>query len=684
MVENRAILRALGALLILITVLHAMRIYLEMETNSIDGAFQTYSAVSAYVRGERLGVDFQSYLGVLMPLAIVPIFVLLGQTVFAATFSAILLCCAGCYFTFLVLLRLTTRLAKDEAALWAMAATFLAIAGIRLWAFIVLPGVSLKALRFALPFFVALPTWALLQRQAANGRSPLIPPALLGVVIAIASLWSNDAGIPCLIAGIGVHAVLCLRTLDPARAAAAIATLMVSTLAAIIVILLALTHGAPGEWLHYTFVSMPADQPWLFPPWAPHERVLAIGDILHILQKPTGWTIALCGVTACVAIYRLWMRRGEAVPTAMVAFVYAATTGIGLLPQVAGHIDVGYGFGTIIPALFAPLWIVPRLGIAATQLLTSRWQAHIAFVLALIALIMIGASAHARLKRNQAYSPTIGAFTDPGEADTLAAISRARPMIARIAPDPRDRILSTYYSAVSIAAQAIPPTRYGSVIHVLGDDARADYVAKIRTTDFALVTTINPEFSDWAGWNLRASWFAIKPVVEGYEPFAKSLQHIFWKRREAPLPPASPLSCTVRALDKGIVELTITDIAGQPSPKGVWFVDASAYLSHPASLYWIATEVDASAERWLIARKQKGWYEFPSYGLPPKQRLSLMAEHVAGRPTRIRLKAIPGLSAHITGQCAATIFAPMPSVSELPTLNDRILHEALAPRLPRS
>ncbi|TZG29009.1 hypothetical protein [Sphingomonas montanisoli] len=685
MIDSRAIRYSLGATLILATILHAGRLYFEMPTNSIDGAFQTYSAVSAYARGQSLGVDFQSYLGALMPLAIVPIFLVLGKTVFASTASAAMLACAGLYFTFVVLLRLTTQLTKSDAALWAMSATFLGIAGIKLWAMMVLPGVSLKALRFALPFVVALPMWALLtksQVKAASQQLPLLPCVALGAVIAIASLWSNDAGIPCLIAATTVHATLCFRTLDRVAAITAIATVLASTVTTIVMIVMLLTHGAPADWLHYTFVSTPTDQPWFFPPWSPDERVLGITDILHILKMPTGWTIACCGATACIAGYRLLARQGEAVSTAMVAFIYAATTGIGLLPQLAGHLNVDYGFGTVVPALFAPLWLVPRLGVAATRWLMSRWRVHIACLLALLALAAIAGSVHARLKRGYAYSPTIGAYIDPREADTLATMDRAGPIIARISPDPKDRILSTYFSALSIAAQADSPTRYGSIIHVLGDDARREYVAKIRDTDFALVTTISPESSAWGGWNLRASWFAMKLVVETYEPFAKSAQHIFWKRRETPLPPPAAMSCTVRTIDDGAVELTFSDIAGKAASDGAWYVDVGVRVSHVADRYWIATEVISPAEKALVVSRKNAWVDFPSYGLPPEKQLTLMAEHATGKPTRITLKGVPGPSVKLSGQCVAMRIAPVALVGALPILNDRTLRDALTPRLP--
>ena len=51
---------------------------------SVDGAFQTWTAINAFSEGRAIGHEFQSYLGVLMPLALTP-FYLLGGASFGAS-----------------------------------------------------------------------------------------------------------------------------------------------------------------------------------------------------------------------------------------------------------------------------------------------------------------------------------------------------------------------------------------------------------------------------------------------------------------------------------------------------------------------------------------------------------------------------------------------------------------------
>ncbi len=67
--------------------------------NSIDGALQTWFAADHFARGEALGTAFQSYLGITMVLALLPVFVLGGKTLFASTLAAYTMVLAGAFAT---------------------------------------------------------------------------------------------------------------------------------------------------------------------------------------------------------------------------------------------------------------------------------------------------------------------------------------------------------------------------------------------------------------------------------------------------------------------------------------------------------------------------------------------------------------------------------------------------------
>ena len=67
--------------------------------NSIDGALQTWFAADHFARAEQLGTAFQSYLGITMVLALLPLFVAGGKTLFASTLAAYTLVLLGAFAT---------------------------------------------------------------------------------------------------------------------------------------------------------------------------------------------------------------------------------------------------------------------------------------------------------------------------------------------------------------------------------------------------------------------------------------------------------------------------------------------------------------------------------------------------------------------------------------------------------
>jgi hypothetical protein len=67
--------------------------------NSLDGALQTWFAADHFARGEQLGTAFQSYLGITMVLALLPVFVAGGKTLFASTLAAYTMVLLGAFAT---------------------------------------------------------------------------------------------------------------------------------------------------------------------------------------------------------------------------------------------------------------------------------------------------------------------------------------------------------------------------------------------------------------------------------------------------------------------------------------------------------------------------------------------------------------------------------------------------------
>lgn len=334
--------------------------------NSIDGALQTWFALDHFARGAALGTAFQSYLGITMVLALLPVFLAFGQTLFASTLAAHTLVLAGAFATVWAcawLIRPVPPRARWQAALvlaflfyyaGPMAAGAVGLA----WPATLDPGVSLRPLRGALPFFV-LPVFVVLVRRVwREGRALAGLP--LGLVAGAGLLWSNDAGMPLAIAlALGLATALWPR---PALLARTLAAFALGVMASAGAILLAVTHGAPGPWLAYNFRDVAGDQFWFFAPWERSTRILSPADLPGILAHADPLSaLSLVVLALCVAYAALQRLRLRSAPVRGSAFVVvgAAVLGTALVPQVGGHVGAEYNGITFVLGACAPLIVAP-------------------------------------------------------------------------------------------------------------------------------------------------------------------------------------------------------------------------------------------------------------------------------------------------------------------------------------
>jgi hypothetical protein len=530
------------------------------------------------------------------------------------------------------------------------------------------PGVSLRPLRGFLPFLV-LPVFVVFARQALRGRGGVVAGLSLGLVAGAGLLWSNDAGIPLVIALVlGLVMALHQRLGLLARMLASFgAGLAVSAGA----ILLAVTHGAPGPWLRYNFRDVAGDQFWFFAPWERSTRILGLGDLPNIMRHADPLSAAsLIVLTACVLWAMLQRLCSRSAPVRGSAFVFvgASVIGTALIPQIGGHVGAEYNAITFVLGASAPLIVAPaglwrRLG---TVLRRIR-PAHITALTAIAALAMIGtegarlAMSPARAERT-AYDPALGFFVTPAYAQDLAAMRKlAAAWDAERVPQDR-RLLSVYTSPLDIAAGVRSPADVGSLIHALGPEKRAAFTALLAEQKVAAVTTIAPDYSGWEGWIRRANWPFFRALHANYTPIARNNQQVLWVRTEGGSAASSPATCRVATRSPARIVLAITapgtglatvTVTRQPP----FATGRSAMLTvTEASL-----DTDESADRWA---------DFPRYGIANTARLVLIAPVAPGEPTRLTLDVLDG-SAIGAATCTAEVDAAIDLVN-LPPLSEGI------------
>lgn len=661
----RADARGWWALAGLICALRAGVLLFDHSLNSIDGALQTWFALDHFADGDQLGTAFQSYLGITMVLALLPMFFAFGQTLLASTLAANVAVVAGAFgaaCATIWLIRAVPPNARWQAAVvlifgFYYAASLAAEAiGLR-WPASFDPGVSLRPLRGFLPFFV-LPFFVVLVRRVLLGRRALPGGLALGLIAGAGLLWSNDAGIPLVLAlvlGLGTalhrHMALLVRTL---------AAFGLGVVTSAGVILLAVTHGAPGPWVRYNFRDVAGDQFWFFAPWERSTRILGPGDLPNLLRngEPLS-TASLIVLALCVAWAMLRRLRGRGAPVRTSAFIVvgASVIGTALIPQIGGHIGAEYNAITFVLGACAPLIIAPagmwrRVG-GLLRAVSPR-QVAVLTGLAAIAMAGIEAGRFASLATNSertVYDPALGFFVTPEYAADLAAMRQLAAAWDAAGIPANRRLLSVYTSPLDIAAGVESPADVGSLIHALGPDKRAAFAELVAQRQVAAVTTIAPDYSGWEGWIRRANWPFFRALHANYTPIARNDQQVLWLRADTVAPEAAAATCRVSALSRGALALDITAPAA-----GLASVAVTRQPPFATGRSAMLTVLEASPE--TAAPDQDRWTDFPRYGIANAARLDLIAPVALGTPTRLTLEVLDG-SAIGAAACTAAVLPPI-------------------------
>lgn len=657
---------ALAAVALAVVALRGGVLWHDHSLNSIDGALQTWFAAENFARWQQLGTAFQSYLGITMVLVLLPVFILFGKTLFASTLAAQAAAVAGAFATCLAcawLIRPVPPAWRWQAAMVLAFGFYCAgpmVAGVAglAWPATLDPGVSLRPLRGALPFLV-LPFFVLFVRRALRGRSGVVAGALLGAVAGLGLLWSNDAGLPLVLALSGAL-VLALHQ-HRAILARMLAGFALGTAGSAGALLLAVTHGAPGPWLQYNFRDVAGDQFWFFAPWERSTRILGVGDLPNILRHADPLAAAsLILLTACVLWAALQRLRSRSAPVRGSAFVLvgASVLGTALIPQIGGHVGAEYNGITFVLGACAPLIVWGRglLRLAGPVLRRALTPTAVTALAVLAALAMVGIEAQRLVSirastDRTAYDPALGFHVTPEYAADLNAMRRlAADWDARGIPADR-RLLSVYTSPLDIAAGVRSPAPVGSLIHALGPTRRAAFIALVAERKVAAVTTIAPDYSGWEGWITRANGPFFTALRRNYTPIARNNQQVLWVRAETSARPAAPAICVVKAAAPGRLTVTIT----APVP-GLAAVSVQRTRPFATGRGAMLTVVETSPE--TAARTQDRWADFPRYGIANAARLDLIAPALPGTPTRLTLEVLDG-SAIGAATCTAAVLTPI-------------------------
>lgn len=285
-------------------VFQSLKSAIDIPTFHLDGAFQTASGLFRLESGQAPGRDFFPYLGAGPLLLIFPFFKIAGGVLSASVFAAKFVTLTLGWIAVSVLWHLIFRPRTAIISFVGGAAVFI-VTGLvarqlnftNPFSFGFEPGNSLRPIRAAIPYIVAIASYFLISRFK-NGLKRNI---LAGILIGISLLWSNDFAIPT--AGLFVvFYFLLFYSKENSNWKKSAITLCFSAAISWALLLSLITFGHPFELIKYNLIDVATDQWWYFGPYGPSKRVFEIGQIFKLVSKENIFPLVVLLVASISAI----------------------------------------------------------------------------------------------------------------------------------------------------------------------------------------------------------------------------------------------------------------------------------------------------------------------------------------------------------------------------------------------
>lgn len=501
---------------------------------AIDGPFQLYNALRRITVGQRPGVDFQFFHGVLIPYLHYPFFRLFGGGFTQSEVTRQVLSAFLYPATILLFLKFFLR-DWTRAVAWSAIALTVSIA-LRMTSVLVAIN-SLLGIRSMLP--VLLPVVLCLDARR------WVRVALAGLTIGGSLLLGTEQGLAAIGALLIVTAVLLVRT--PARRELAIDTAAILAVGvATLVIVLTLLGGVAGmrSAIHYNFRTVPMDQYWYFgsPPNLFISSWSAIPSMLASMWRmPLVAAVGLAG--AAWFLRELW-RSGGTAPAAEVRRTYAFSVAL-----VYGLLSLASLLGIYANAYIQPLErVLVLIGavLLAEQLpvrdqrLGRRMTAGIGqtsvgvAIASILLMIVIVPSAITNTIVTVPHTITdhlLGRERPVYAGIWPATIEAGQAMVdSRRAPDGTPPTLWSTYAGLLEARNGLfqPSTDY--IIHALGPDGRAKYLDDFKRVKPRLVQTVSPLYTQYETWIEATSWDFYAELLRNYRVVGGTEWSLFWER----------------------------------------------------------------------------------------------------------------------------------------------------------
>jgi hypothetical protein len=513
-----------------------------------NGDFQSFNPVRRLFAGQRLGRDFQAYLGLAptygMLLAMVP----LGRTFTDSIAAGLLLHVTVNALSYIVLVRVaggSLTLGLCLAAL-GIAMGMAVSANQPIWLVDSIPEARffLYAMTFAensmfslRAFGPILAAVAFAGSSAWIGRRPQRPPRrimlLLGATAGPLLLWSPDSGIPSWIGFLTASLLFCRTPRSWPERLRCVGTFCVASAATSLPLLLMLTGGNPLLWAHYHFVDVAFSQRWYYQGYS--SKALTLSVLPWIWFAPG----ALVVVALLAARRRFSVGPALTVTVASVLAALMTTIGLGISYRYAFPVWRCSGILAWVALVRALAALLRPMPATARRCLLA--MGYLAVLLPASFLIVRSAHELARWRNTlgpRLHVPELGGTLESGRYDKLVAVAREIGVEAdRTGRAPEQRLFSTYATAADVIAGATQPTGHDYIIHALGEDNDRKYARTFAQLRPLNVQTLRPDRIMWEGWLQQMHWRFYRQLFREYAPSERTSEHVFWRRRDAPVEP---------------------------------------------------------------------------------------------------------------------------------------------------
>ncbi|MEH3086483.1 MAG: hypothetical protein PGN26_08115 [Xylophilus ampelinus] len=498
---------------------------LDIPMSQADGAYQTASGLFRLAASEIPGADFFPYLGTgLLYVLYLPYRIAGGDmasTVFAGYLITSITTCLGLGISAALLDSKKPLRATMYVTLISLLIVTAFFSDLPPWASSrIIPGNSLRPLRSFIPYICAGFALLTLKSNVDDNRKAM----LLCGISALATVWSNDYGVPTALL-FGLFALFwSVRKLGRKW----IFLTPALSLALAFILLFTVTAGHPIKLIQYN-LAVSSEQYWYYACWDRSCRILNFSDYYRNFFRPAvGWWWL---VVPLIVSYAIVVR---SLTLTLLALLGLCLLAGGSIAAIGGHIEFDYASAfllwcqsivVLVLIVVAIRWIPSQalsagITLAAVFGLHSAWQFY-------------ARAKQERINNPQlAYSASLGGFV-PIPFKNHVGISAANG----------EAILEDYWGLWSAANHTTGKYPVDSVIHAFGF-VRERYSEALEKINPTHVITADPQYLGFfRGWMISANWWFYGRLFRNYESAISTPTTLLWSRTGEREWPA--VSCSV-------------------------------------------------------------------------------------------------------------------------------------------